>query len=291
MDRRKFLTTMLQGSLASVLLPNSIAPLLVAQHDKSYHDAGNYQQNLHISAIGIGAYGSTCTRLLASSGHAIDCCELPSPSPLFCITDAARLVTASPQAELLFLFADTRQHQSSDMLKTYVDSASRSGVQVVVVSPQPPDHKILPILTNSEALHCTEPDPVAASSMITTVSDIANYGSFIGIDTGDVKAILQKGNTSVFASAHATGPSRGSLASQSVLAQLEQQVGESDIYNGAVACIYCNSDTYFHDFDQAIIELFRFFLPNSTSKFNIIYNCVIDNSLHDSVRVSVLAVI
>ncbi|MGE0917594.1 hypothetical protein, partial [Trichlorobacter lovleyi] len=55
--------------------------------------------------------------------------------------------------------------------------------------------------------------------------------------------------------------------------------------------IYCNSATYFNDFDQATIELFRFFLPNSTNKFNIIYNYVIDDSLYDSARVAVLAII
>ena len=134
-----------------------------------------------------------------------------------------------------------------------------------------------------------------ASRLVTTVYDFANHASFDGIDAkevkGNVTGILQKGNRSVFVSSYATGPTRGSLASQSVLALVEQQVSDSDIYSGAIACIYCNHDSYASDFDQAIVELFRFFLPNSTNKFNIIYNCVIDNSLHDAARVAVLAIV
>lgn len=76
MDRRVFLTTMLQGSLAAAQLPNSISPLLIAQYGSLSHFGQNNQQKMHISAVGIGTFGAYCTRLLAYSVHNISCYEV-----------------------------------------------------------------------------------------------------------------------------------------------------------------------------------------------------------------------
>lgn len=133
-------------------------------------------------------------------------------------------------------------------------------------------------------------DPVTARNIAKMIADITNSDSFVGIDHGDVKTILQSGWNRHFASYQAAGPEQGSTAGRGVLAKLQQQIPEDQAYSGALACIYCNAKTYQHDFDQAIAELFCFFLPSSTSKFNMVYNCVIDEKLVDEVRVTVLAI-
>ncbi|MGE0918109.1 hypothetical protein, partial [Trichlorobacter lovleyi] len=243
MDRRTFLTTMLQGSLASVALPNRLASLLAPPHATFHQAPTNYQQNLHISAIGIGTFGSSCTHLLTNSARKLHCYQLDFTQQHYGAADILRVVTAYPQTDLLFVFADTRQKRSANILKASLESASASGIQTVVIGPSQSTHWLLHTLAESNALYCTESDPIAASSLVTTLYDFANYGNLDGVVAADVngyvKAILQKGNWSVFASSYATGPTRGSLASQSVLALLEQQVSDSDIYSGAIACIYC----------------------------------------------------
>ena len=289
MDTREFLTTRLQGCLVTAATPNRIATSQVI----SYHATVNNQPNLRISTIGLGAFGLSCTRILTRSAHKIPCYQLNSTQLQNCTADASDVMSVYPETDLLFLFADTQLELSVNILKAYLDSAS--GIQTVVIGPSQPTQQLLDIFASSNALYCTESDPITACRLVTTVSDFANHASFDGIDAKDVKgyvtAILQKGNRSVFATSYATGPTRGSLASQSVLDQLEKLVSDSDIYSGAIACIYCNHESYASDFDQAIVELFRFFLPNSTNKFNIIYNYVIDNNLHDAARVAVLAIV
>ncbi|WP_281184867.1 hypothetical protein [Trichlorobacter lovleyi] len=293
MDRQTSLTTMLQGRIASVVLPKRITSLLKPSNVASCLVDNNLPQNMRISAIGLGAFGLSCTQILTRSAHKIPCYQLDSTQLQHYTTDISDVMSVYPETDLLFLFADTQLELSVNILKAHLDSAS--GIQTVVICPSQPTQQLLNIFATSNTLYCAESDPITACQLVTTVSDFANHASFDGIDATDVKGyvtgILQKGNRSFFATSCATGLDRGSLASQSVLDQLEKLVSDSDIYSGAIACIYCNHDSYASDFDQAIVELFRFFLPNSTNKFNIIYNYVIDNSLHDAARVAVLAIV
>lgn len=296
MDRRAFLTTILQDSIAAALLPNSISSLLVAQYGQPSHFGKICQQKMDISAIGIGAFGTYCTRLLAYSVPNINCYDLRIDYQQYNTPDLSGLVNAIQHSDLLFLLADAAQPWCSSVLSACVDAAAKAGVQVVILGPNlPPYFQFSVCRSNSSApCYCAD-DPLVARNLIAMVSDLVNTTTFFaGVDFADVReslhSILRSGSNGIFISGEASGANKGVLASKKVLEQLEQQVTGSNSCCGAMACIYCNSNTYLNDFDQVIIELFRFFLPPPTNGFNIIYNCVIDNSLHDSVRVALLAI-
>jgi len=296
MDSRTFLTTMLQGSLAAALLPHSISSLLVTQSGPPSHFGETCQHKIRLSAIGIGTFGTYCTQLLAYSVPHISCHELRIDYQQYNLPDLSGLVNAIQHSDLLFLLADVSQTWCSSVLSACVDAAAEAGVQVVILGPNPPAYFQYSVCRPSSSPSCyCAADPLIARNLIAMVSDLVNTTTFfVGVDLADVKAslhsILRSGSNGIFINSEASGANRGMLASKKVLAQLEQQMTGSHNYRGAMACIYCNSDTYLKDFDQAIIELFRFFLPPSSSEFNIIYNCVFDNSLHDSVRLAVMAI-
>ncbi|QOX77397.1 hypothetical protein FY034_00040 [Trichlorobacter lovleyi] len=293
MDRRTFLTTILQGSLAAALLPNSISSLLVTQ----YGQPEICQQKMSISAIGVGSFGTYCTRLLAYSVPHISCHELRIDYQQHNIPDFSGLVNAIQHSDLLFMLADTAQPLCSSVLSACVDAAAEAGVQVVIIGPNFPAYLQYSVCkpNSSPSCYCAA-DPIIARNLIAMVSDLVNTTTFFaGVDFANVRAslhsILRSGSNGIFIIGEASGANKGVLASKKVLTQLEQQVTSSNSYRGAMACIYCNSETYLNDFDQAIIELFRFFIPPPTNGFNIIYNCVIDNSLLDAARVAVLAIV
>lgn len=296
MDRRTFLTTILQGSLAAALLPNSISSLLVTQYGPPSHFGETCQHKMRLSAIGIGTFGTYCTRLLAYSVPHINCHELRIDYQQYNPPDLSGLVNAIQHSDLLFLLADTSQPWCSSILSACVDAAAEAGVQAVILGPNPPAYLQYSVCRSNVLPSCyCAADPIIARNLIAMVSDLVNTTTFFaGVDFANVRAslhsILRSGSNGIFIIGEASGANKGVLASKKVLAQLEQLVIGSNSYHGAMACIYCNSDTHVNDFDQAIVELFRFFLPPSTNGFNIIYNCVIDNSLHDSVRVAVLAI-
>lgn len=283
MARQTLLTPMLQGSYATSLTPESAKSHLIIPNEFPLHITGNYQPNMKILAIGIDDFGACTTRLLVDTNQNVCCCELTSHAQLHQEHVLCELSKAIQQSNLLFLLTDGTQSSSAPILTDCLEAAETVGIQVIVISPnailhQPPYHV------------CTVPDPLTACNLIRMVADLAKIDDINFNYDDHVKPVLQSGRNRHFASYQAAGAERGSVAGRGVLAQLQQQIPEEQDYSGALACIYCNAKTYHYDFDQVIAELFCFFLPNSTNKFNIIYNCVIDENLVDEVRVAVLAI-
>lgn len=287
MDRRMFLTTMLQGSLATALLPDSITSLLITPYAFPYDVTGSYQPNMKILAIGIDAFGAYAARLLAYSTQHVCCCELTPHAQLHQGHVLRGLDTAIQQSNLLFLLADVTQPSSASALAACLEAAEGVGIQATVITPDTASYQHPYPFVGSVVSYCSVPDPMAARNLVSMVADLANID---GIDYDYVKPVLQSGRSRHFASYQAAGAERGAVAGQGVLAKLQQQIQDDQVCSGAMACIYCDANTYQRDFDQAITELFCFFLPNSTNKFNILYNCVIDEKLVDEVRVVVLAI-
>lgn len=288
MDRREFLTTMLQGSLAAALLPNSITPLLIAQYASLHHLGGNPGQQMRIDAVGIGQFGSCCTRLLAYSTHTISCREVPLDPRRATIPDLAELNSSLLHGDLLFLLADVTQLSSEPTLAACCHAAAAAGVQTVMVGPHPPEFEtLISAICPPQPFppHCTVADPRIASQLVALVADLVDTDSFVGIDHGDVKAILRSGNHGIFACKEATGAGRGQLASQQALEELERHGIRATTCRGAMACIYGNPNMTFDDYAQASTVLDEYF-PHDIS---FVFGSIVKEHLADVIKVTILA--
>lgn len=285
MDRRAFLTTMLQGSLAAALLPNSLSPLLIAQYGLLDHFGQNYQQKMQIAAVGIGTFGAYCTRLLAYSVPNISCYEVSPRVQSIAIPDFSGLNRAIQHTDLLFLLADATQLSSWALLTACTDAATAAGVQAVMISPQLPDlHSLQPLASSALPL-CSVAAPSTARDLAALVADLINTDSFVGIDHGDVKAILRSGSQGLFASNEAVGPERGKLASLQALEELQLHGIDRVNCRSAMACIYGSSTMPFDDYVQASAVLDEFF-PTDIS---FVFGSIVDERLGDVIKVAILA--
>ena len=150
MDRRTFLTTRLQGRIASVVLPKRITSLLKPSNAAPCLVDNNLPQNMHISAVELGAFGLSCTRILTRSARKIPCYQLDSTQLQHCTANVSDFMSVYPETDLLFLFADTHLELSANILKAYLDSVS--GIQTVVIGPSQPTQQLLDILASSNTL-------------------------------------------------------------------------------------------------------------------------------------------
>lgn len=284
MDRRTFLANMLQGSLAAASLPNSISPLLIAQYASLHHPDGESPEGMRISAIGIGNFGANCTRLLAYSTQNISCHEMSIHPQRYCSAERSELNRALQQSDLLFLLADTKQPLCSHQVTTCIEAAAASGVQVVIVDPHAPDiHR--QTIPASLPCHCRAATPSIARSLVALVADLVATDSFVGIDHGDVKTILESGSHGLFTSKQASGSERGALACKQALEHLQQCGIDSATCRGAIACIYGSPDMPFDVYHQAVTALDSYF----PSDLNFVFGCLVDKQSGDSVKVDILA--
>ncbi|MCE1225205.1 MAG: hypothetical protein LWW87_01825 [Geobacteraceae bacterium] len=284
MDRRTFLTNMLQGSLAAALLPNSISPLLIAQYASLHHPDDNSAQGLRISAIGIGSFGAYCTRLLAYSVHNIHCHEIAPHSQCYGCPEHPGLNRALQQCDLVFLLADTTQPSSSHQLSSCIDASAAAGVQVVIVGPHAIGIKNQPT-TESPHCHCRAATPSIARDLVALVADLVNTDSFVGIDHADVKAILGSGSHGLLTSKQASGSESGTLACKQALEHLQQFGINAATCRGAIACIHGSPDMPFDVYNQAITALDSYF----PADLSFVFGCLVDAQLGDSVKVDILA--
>lgn len=287
MDRRAFLTTMLQGSLAAALLPNSLSPLLIAQYGSLDHFSQNYQQKMRISAVGIGTFGAYCTRLLAYSVPNISCYEVSPRVQNSAIPDFSGLNSAIQQTDLLFLLTDLTEQLSALMLTACCHAASPGRIQTVVVGPGTPDLQThVPTACSSLPYppYITVADPSTARQLVAMVADLVNTDSFVGIDHGDVKAILRSGSHGVFACREAAGAERGKLASIQALEELQHRGIDRVKCRGAMACIYGNPTMVFDDYVQASAVLDEFF-PHD---IGFVFGSIVDERLGDVIKVAIL---
>jgi hypothetical protein len=288
MDRRAFLTTILQGSLAAALLPNSLSPLLIAQYGSLIYFGQNYQQKIRIAAVGIGTFGAYCTRLLAYSVHTITCYEVSSGVQSATTPDITVLNNAIQQTDLLFLLTDLTEPLSAPMLTACCHAASAGGIQTVVVGLGTPDFQThVPAACSSLPYppHITVADPSTARQLVAMVADLVNTDSFVGIDHGDVKAILRSGSHAVFACREAAGTERGKLASIQALEELQHRGIDRVKCRGAMACIYGSSTMAFDDYVQASAVLDEYF----SDDISFVFGSVVDERLGDVIKVAILA--
>lgn len=281
MDRRTFLTSMLKGSLAAALLPNSISPLLITQYASLHHPDGESSQGMRISAIGIGAFGAYCTRLLAYSVQDINCHVVAPRQHSLGILDIIGLNNAIQQCDLLFLIADTTQPLCGHQLTSCIEAATAAGIQVVVVGPHQRQS-----ITDSRPCHCIAAKPSTARSLVALVAGLVATDSFVGVDPADVKAILKSGNHGTFTSKQALGSESGTLACKQVLEHLQQYGIDSATCRGAIACIYGDSNMTFDVYHQAITALDNAF----PSDLNVVFGCLVDEQLGDIARMDILAI-
>jgi hypothetical protein len=285
MDRRTFLTTMLQGSFAAALFPNGISPLLITQYASLHHPVADLLQDMHISAIGIGTFGAYCTRLLAYSVQNIRCHEVASHPQGYHAPELSGLASSLLQCDLLFLLTDTTQPWCSHQLTTCIEAATTAGVQTVVIGPHAPDVQGQRTTTLSPLPYCIAADPLTAHNLVALVADLANTDSFVGIDHGDVKAILKSGRHGTVVSNEVSGPDRAASAAAVVLEQLQNQGFGPANCCGAMACIYGSPSMPFDDYHQAITMLDRYFSPD----ISFIFGSVVDEKLNGSIRLVILA--
>ncbi|MCE1225204.1 MAG: hypothetical protein LWW87_01820 [Geobacteraceae bacterium] len=166
MSRQTLLTTMLQGSHATSLTPESVKTHLLIPNEFPFHITGNYQPNMKILAIGIDDFGACATRLLADTNQNVCCSELTSHAQLHQDHVLCELSKAIQQSNLLFLLTDGTQPSSSPILTACLEAAETVGIQVIVITPsailhQPPYHV------------CTVPDPLTACNLIRMVAELA----------------------------------------------------------------------------------------------------------------------
>ncbi|WP_281184868.1 hypothetical protein [Trichlorobacter lovleyi] len=283
MDRRTFLTTILQGTLAATLLPHSISPLLIAQYASLHHLGGDVPQDMRISALGIDKFGACCSRLLAYSVQNVSCHEMTSCQLSSGNLDFPILNHAIQQTDLLFLFADATNPASDSLLSSCANAAAAAGVQSVVVGPHKTGH---PLSTHSTPAKCLVVNPTTARNLVALVADLANTDSFVGIDHGDIKAILRSGNQALFASSTATGEDRGILASRHALDQLQKEGLDSAKCCGAMACIYGAPSMPFDYYAQAISVLDGYF----SNDISFVFGAIPDEHLAaDTIRIDILA--
>ncbi|MDK9718531.1 MAG: hypothetical protein OEL57_11590 [Trichlorobacter sp.] len=240
---------------------------------------------MRISAIGIGAFGAYCTRLLAYSVHNVCCHEVALYPQQICGSDLSRVDNVIQSNDLLFLLADTTQPSCGSVLAACIKIAATAGVQVVVIGPHLPLHQHSSSIVDSAVAYCTIPDPLSARNLVGLVSDLVNTNSFVGIDHGDIKAILQSGGHGIFASNEATGADSGTLACKQALEHLQQCGINATTCRGAMACIYGSPDMPFDLYSQAITALDSYF-PTDLS---FVFGTVVDEKINNVVRVSVLA--
>lgn len=285
MDRRAFLTTMLQGSLAAALLPNSLSPLLIAQYGSLNHFGQNYQQKMRIAAVGIGTFGAYCTRLLAYSVHNISCYEVSPRLQSVAAPDFSGLNSAIQHTDLLFLFADATQPSNRVLLTACADAATAAGIQTVVISPQLPAlHSSQPLASLTLPL-CSVAAPATARGLVAMVADLVNTDSFVGIDHGDVKAILRSGSHGIFACCEAAGAERGKLASLQALEELQHHGLDRVNCRSAMACIYGSSTMPFDDYVQASAVLDEYF----SDDISFVFGSAVDERQEDVIKVAILA--
>lgn len=286
MDRRTFLTTMLQGTLAATLLPHSISPLLIAQYASPYYFEEEYHRHLRILALGIDRFGAYCTRMLAYSVQNVSCHEVTSEQLRSVNLDFFSLNRTIQQADLLFLFADATHQASDSLLSSCVNATAATGVQMVVVGPQRTDHPLSALpLTWSTPPSLLVANPTTARDLIALVADLLRPFSIVGIDYADVKAILQSGSRALFACSEARSTDRGAVACRQALEQLQQQGLDLTNCSGAMACIYGSSELQLDDYQQAITNLDS----RISSDINFVFGVAVDEHLTDSVRVAILA--
>lgn len=285
MDRRTFLTTMLQGTLAATMLPHSISPLLIAQYASQHHLGEIHQQSMKIAALGIGRFGILCSRLLAYSVHNIICHEVPSNRRHASSVDFSQLPQSIQQADLLFLIADTSELSSAYLLTICIDRAASTGQQAVMVGPHATTLHSALSLRYSPPPACTVAETVMARNLVALVADLVNIDNFVGIDQADVKEIMCSGSRGLFAYSEATGTNRGAKACLQALEQLQHLGLNSANCRSAMACIYGSPNLHLDDYHQAITNLDNQFSP----EINFVFGAVTDERLADSVRVAILA--
>lgn len=285
MERREFLTSMLQGSLTAVLLPESIRSRLLTAYAQPYHFSDDPQHTSRITAIGIGQFGSCCTRLLAYAVPTVCCSNLTAHPDQLQDSGLHGLDTAMQPNNLLFLLADRSQPLSAAALTACMTTAAAVGVQTIVVGPWPVEDQLPSTGTNSLPLHCAVADPLTARNLVALVADLINTDSFVGIDHGDVKAILKSGRHGTVVSNEVSGPDRAASAAAVVLEQLQNQGFGPANCCGAMACIYGSPSMPFDDYHQAITMLDRYFSPD----ISFIFGSVVDEKLNGSIRLVILA--
>lgn len=285
MDRRTFLTTMLQGSFAAALFPNGISPLLITQYASLHHPVTDLLQDMRISVIGIGTFGASCTRLLAYSVQNIRCHEVASHPKRLGIPEPSELNSSLLQCDLLFLLVDTTQPSCRYQLTTCVEAATTAGVQAIVIGPHAPDVQGRQMTTLSPLPYFIAADPRTVRNLVALVADLGNTDSFVGIDHGDLKAILKSGHQGTVVSKEIFGPNRAASAAAVVLDQLQNQGFDPANCCGAMACIYGSPSMPFDDYHQAIKMLDRYF----STDISFVFGSVVDEKLNDSIRLVILA--
>ncbi|ACD93749.1 FtsZ/tubulin family protein [Trichlorobacter lovleyi] len=288
MDRRTFLTTMLQGTtLAATLLPHSISPLLIKQYASLRHLGGDSYQNVRISTLGINSLGAVFSRLLAYSIQNVCCYEVLSDQLRSGNLDFSSLNRTIQQTDLLFLFADTTDPASDSLLSSCINTTAAAGVQSVVVGPYSTDRPLSALpLTCSTPPHCFVVHHTTARDLVALVADLANTDSFVGIDHGDIKAILRSGNLGLFSCSEATGADRGSRACSQALERLQQQGVNSANCRGAMACIYGSPTMPFDYYAQAVSVMDGYF----SNDISFVFGAIPDEHLAaDTIKVAILA--
>lgn len=288
MDRREFLTTMLQGSLAAAWWPKSIVSFLIAQYATRRYVGRNCGQSMRIGVLGIGQFGACCTRLLSCSATNISCREMSIDPQGAGNPDFSELNGSLQHSDLLFLPVDTLQPSSVSMLTACCGAAAAAGLQAVVIGPQAFDFKAHPptaCCSQPFPPHCTIVDPSTVSLLVKSVADLVNVDNSVGIDHGYIRAVLGSGGHGVFACKEAVGPNRGERASRQALEQLQRHGINTVNCRGAMACIYGTPTMTFDDYSQASTVLDDYFPHDIT----YVFSSIIDEHLADVIKVAVLA--
>jgi len=153
MDRRAFLTNMLHGTLATILTPEIVPQLLIRQYAAIPQVDWNSAETARITAIGIGRFGASCTRLLAYNTTNVTCHDVIfNPATSSDTSGINRLFKSIRGSNLLFLLTSYDDPYCEAIFTACVETAESVGVLTVGAVQQ--SDKVTPTIETSGAIFC-----------------------------------------------------------------------------------------------------------------------------------------
>lgn len=282
MDRRVFLASIEHGSLDTVFNPEILPNMQIRQYVARLQKDWESEEMARITAIGIGRFGASCSRLLAYKGANITCYDVShnaSASPD--ISGLNSLFKSIQRSDLLFLLTSYDDPYCEAIFTACAKAAESVGVLTVGVVIQ--DNSATSNIVTSGATFALPsdllqpslkrtPQPLmpftnhAVLQLITSISGYLLNNGYIGIDFVDVATILRSGHRGWFGVGTTSGVQKASIAASLAVKDLDRQGFDPDKCSGFLACLHTSTDPPAFDFFEELSEtLFKYFCTDIAS--------------------------
>lgn len=283
MDRRAFLTNMLHGTLAAMLTPEIMPQLLMHQYATRPLIDLEPEEIARITAIGIGQFGASCTRLLAYNTTNITCHDVIFDSTECANTsDLNNLFKSIRGSDLLFLLTSYDDPYCEAIFTACFETAASVGVLTVGAVPQSYNAKSTSLASSAiftlfqPSLNCTSKHlnqcmqltNHAVLQLVKSVSAIFNNQGYIGIDFADVTRILKSGNRGWLGVGTASGVQKERVAVSLALEDLDRQDIDPNKCSGFLVCLHTSSELSLEEVETLINDFWAFFSSGTDFLFN-----------------------